>query len=186
MYGHYQTMRFARPGISEAALAAHFEYLCALSGAQRLAYVPVVASGYALPLPSMEVNVKHLTRPNALIIHYTSNNHLIRPDETILIDAGCEYKYVPYPCLITLALIAIPYSGYASDISTQTSPSGDHAVADNHIQPEHSQFQVPSRLRNASSMPPFCLHRRSSSPFAPRTLVSACMNSIAFRATFCG
>jgi hypothetical protein len=32
-------------GISETALAAHFEYLCSLSGAQRLAYVPVVASG---------------------------------------------------------------------------------------------------------------------------------------------
>jgi hypothetical protein len=38
-------MRFTRPGLSEAAIAAHFEYLCSLSGAQRLAYVPVVASG---------------------------------------------------------------------------------------------------------------------------------------------
>jgi len=41
-----QTMRFSHPGLSEAALAAHFEYLCCLAGAQRLAYVPVVASGY--------------------------------------------------------------------------------------------------------------------------------------------
>jgi len=40
-----KTMRFTRPGISESALAAHFEYLCCLSGSQRLAYVPVVASG---------------------------------------------------------------------------------------------------------------------------------------------
>lgn len=39
-------MRFTRPGISESALAAHFEYLCSLSGSQRLAYVPVVASGW--------------------------------------------------------------------------------------------------------------------------------------------
>ena len=38
-------MRFTQPGISEAAIAAHFEYLCALGGAQRPAYVPVVASG---------------------------------------------------------------------------------------------------------------------------------------------
>ena len=38
-------MRFTRPKLSEAALAAHFEYICSLSGAQRLAYVPVVASG---------------------------------------------------------------------------------------------------------------------------------------------
>jgi len=38
-------MRFAQPGMSEHVLAAHFEYLCALGGAQRPAYVPVVASG---------------------------------------------------------------------------------------------------------------------------------------------
>lgn len=40
-------MRHANPGLSEAALAAHFEYICALRGSQRLAYVPVVASGFA-------------------------------------------------------------------------------------------------------------------------------------------
>ncbi|KAJ3783587.1 peptidase M24 [Lentinula aff. detonsa] len=72
---HAKTMRFTRPGLSEAALAAHFNYLCSLSGAQRLAYVPVVASG-----------------PNALIIHYTHNNQLISQEELILIDAGCEYN----------------------------------------------------------------------------------------------
>lgn len=38
-------MRFAQPGMSEYALAAHFEYACALDGSQRPAYVPVVASG---------------------------------------------------------------------------------------------------------------------------------------------
>ncbi|KAE9399144.1 peptidase M24 [Gymnopus androsaceus JB14] len=72
---HAKTMRFTRPGLSEAALAAHFNYLCSLSGAQRLAYVPVVASG-----------------PNALIIHYTHNNQLVSEDELILMDAGCEYN----------------------------------------------------------------------------------------------
>jgi len=65
----------------------HFEYLCSLSGSQRLAYVPVVASG-----------------PNALIIHYTSNNQVIQDGEMILMDAGCEYN------------------GYASDI-TRTYPA---------------------------------------------------------------
>jgi intermediate cleaving peptidase 55 len=67
---HAKTMRFTRPGISESALAAHFEYLCSLSGSQRLAYVPVVASG-----------------PNALIIHYTSNNQVVQDGEMILMDA---------------------------------------------------------------------------------------------------
>ncbi|THV00547.1 peptidase M24 [Dendrothele bispora CBS 962.96] len=72
---HAKTMRFTRPGLSEQALGAHFEYICSLSGAQRLAYVPVVASG-----------------PNSLIIHYTSNNQIIEDGEMILIDAGCEYN----------------------------------------------------------------------------------------------
>jgi hypothetical protein len=43
-------MRFTRPGLSEAIIAAHFEYLCSLSGSQRPAYVPVVASGYVVML----------------------------------------------------------------------------------------------------------------------------------------
>jgi intermediate cleaving peptidase 55 len=38
-------MRFARPGLLESALVAHFEYICALEGSQRPAFVPVVASG---------------------------------------------------------------------------------------------------------------------------------------------
>ncbi|KAJ3570161.1 hypothetical protein NP233_g4589 [Leucocoprinus birnbaumii] len=91
---HAKTMRFAKPGISEAALAAHFEYLCALQGSQRPAYVPVVASG-----------------PNALIIHYTENNHLLQDHELVLIDAGCEYN------------------GYASDITRTFPASGKFSTA---------------------------------------------------------
>ena len=70
---HAKTMRFARPGMTESKLAAHFEYTCALGGAQRPAYVPVVASG-----------------ANALIIHYTSNNMVLGEEDLVLIDAGCE------------------------------------------------------------------------------------------------
>ncbi|KAI0301929.1 peptidase M24 [Multifurca ochricompacta] len=77
-----KTMRFAQPGLSEADLHAHFEYICARGGAQRPAYVPVIASG-----------------ENALIIHYTRNDHLLRDGELVLMDAGGEYN------------------GYASDIS---------------------------------------------------------------------
>ncbi|KAI0269392.1 peptidase M24 [Gloeopeniophorella convolvens] len=79
---HAKTMRLAQPGLSEADLQAHFEYICARNGVQRPAYVPVVASG-----------------ENALIIHYTRNDHLLRDGELVLIDAGGEYN------------------GYASDIS---------------------------------------------------------------------
>lgn len=66
-------MRFAEPGRTEAQLAAHFEYICALDGSQRPAYVPVVASG-----------------ANALVIHYTNNDCVLQAGELVLIDAGCE------------------------------------------------------------------------------------------------
>jgi len=41
-----QTMRFTQPSMSEHGIASHFEYLCAVAGSQRPAYVPVVASGW--------------------------------------------------------------------------------------------------------------------------------------------
>jgi intermediate cleaving peptidase 55 len=79
-------MKFARPGLNESAIASHFEYHTTQGGASRLAYVPVCASG-----------------TSALIIHYTSNDRLLRKGDTLLLDAGCEY------------------AGYASDI-TRTFP----------------------------------------------------------------
>lgn len=54
---HAKVMAFANPNRSEADLAAHFEYHCALDGSERPAYVPVVASG-----------------ANSLVIHYTRND----------------------------------------------------------------------------------------------------------------
>ncbi|KAG5716139.1 Intermediate cleaving peptidase of 55 kDa [Termitomyces sp. T112] len=125
---HAKTMRFARPGISEAALAAHFEYLCAMSGAQRPAYVPVVASG-----------------PNALIIHYTSNNHLVRPGETILIDAGCEYN------------------GYASDITRTFPASGTFTEPQRDLYAAvlAAQKQLVALCHESAELTLYCLHRRS-------------------------
>ncbi|KAJ3479046.1 hypothetical protein NLI96_g9335 [Meripilus lineatus] len=72
---HAKTMRFTNPDMSEHNIASHFEYLCAMQGSQRPAYVPVVASG-----------------ANALTIHYTANNQIVHNGEMILIDAGCEYN----------------------------------------------------------------------------------------------
>jgi hypothetical protein len=36
------------------------------------------------------------SRENALIIHYTRNDHLLRDGELVLMDAGGEYKYVSF------------------------------------------------------------------------------------------
>jgi hypothetical protein len=59
------------------------------------------------------------SRENALVIHYTRNDHLLRDGELVLMDAGGEYKYVflhvrEIPELT--AVVASFYSGYASDI----------------------------------------------------------------------
>ncbi|ORX34207.1 putative X-Pro aminopeptidase [Kockovaella imperatae] len=69
-----EVMKAAKPGISEATLAAIFEFECALGGSERPAYVPVVASG-----------------PNSLVIHYTKNDCLVDDNDLVLMDAGCEY-----------------------------------------------------------------------------------------------
>lgn len=101
---HAMTMQFARPGLSEADLEAHFQYICAVSfdakdglgtnGCQRPAYVPVVASGR-----------------NALTIHHTTNNQAIQNGELVLIDAGGEWN------------------GYASDITRTFPVSGTFTPA---------------------------------------------------------
>jgi intermediate cleaving peptidase 55 len=93
-------MRFAkmlyddrtRGCVSERDLQAHFEYTCTLTGSQRPAYVPVVASGYDSRCASSTI-YSYVLRANSLIIHYVANNHLIQPDEMVLFDGGCEYKF---------------------------------------------------------------------------------------------
>lgn len=73
-------MRFAEPtltstsNITESSLVAHFEYLTALAGSPRLAYVPVCASGV-----------------NGIILHYVSNQQPLSQEDLLLLDAGCEF-----------------------------------------------------------------------------------------------
>ncbi|OCB90214.1 peptidase M24 [Sanghuangporus baumii] len=127
---HAKSMRFTRSGMSESAVAAHFEYLCALAGSQRPAYVPVVASG-----------------ANALIIHYTANDQIIRDDELILIDAGCEYN------------------GYASDI-TRTYPANGTFTGpqrDLYAAVLSAQKALISRCSESAQLSLDALHRESCS-----------------------
>ncbi|TNY22106.1 peptidase M24 [Rhodotorula diobovata] len=70
---HAKVMRFARPGMTEHHLTAHFAYHASLRGAAREAYVPVCAAG-----------------KQALTIHYLDNNRPVREGELVLLDAGCE------------------------------------------------------------------------------------------------
>lgn len=75
---HNSTMRFSQSTAAaqggEAALEAHFEYISALLGAQRPAYVPVVAAG-----------------ERGCTIHYTSNDNPAPHGSLVTIDAGIEH-----------------------------------------------------------------------------------------------
>ncbi|XP_058175880.1 xaa-Pro aminopeptidase 3 [Anopheles ziemanni] len=69
-----RTMAESYPGIGEHHVFATVDYCTRMSGANFLAYPPVVAGG-----------------TNATIIHYVNNNQIVRGGEMILLDAGCEY-----------------------------------------------------------------------------------------------
>ncbi|KAI9448434.1 peptidase M24 [Lactarius indigo] len=118
---HAKTMRFAQPGLSEADLQAHFEYTCARSGVQRPAYVPVVASG-----------------ENALVIHYTRNDHLLRDGE---LGALRRWWGIQWLCLLTSVTRTFPVNGtftspqrelYAALLATQKALVKECAVARGH------------------------------------------------------
>lgn len=83
-----ETMCETRPNLdTEHQIFARVDYKCRMAGASHLAYPPVVAAGR-----------------NATIIHYVQNTQLVRDNDMILMDAGCEY------------------GGYSSDI-TRTWPA---------------------------------------------------------------
>ena len=85
---HKRAIRAARPGRFEYELEAELLHEFRASGAQFPAYWPIVAGG-----------------ANACVLHYVSNDDVLRDGELVLIDAGCEL------------------AGYASDI-TRTFPVG--------------------------------------------------------------
>ncbi|RKP22730.1 Creatinase/Aminopeptidase P, partial [Syncephalis pseudoplumigaleata] len=64
-----------RPGMLERELDAHMDYACRRRGAERQAYVPVVAGGR-----------------NALTMHYVQNDMPLRSGDLVLMDAGSEYR----------------------------------------------------------------------------------------------
>jgi Xaa-Pro aminopeptidase len=79
-------MQFVRPGLREYQVEAEIMHEFLRHGAQAPAYTSIVASG-----------------ANACVLHYVSNRAELKPEDLILIDAGCELD------------------GYASDI-TRTFP----------------------------------------------------------------
>jgi Xaa-Pro aminopeptidase len=82
-------MRAARPGMWEYQLEALVEYTFRRSGAERLGFPTIVASG-----------------PNAVTLHYDTNRRQIQAGELVVQDVGAEFGY--YSADITRT---IPISG---------------------------------------------------------------------------
>jgi Xaa-Pro aminopeptidase len=72
--GHLQAMQVAAPGVHEYQVQAVLEAAFKASGARRLGYPSIVASG-----------------PNACILHYRENDRRLRHGDLLLVDAGAEY-----------------------------------------------------------------------------------------------
>jgi Xaa-Pro aminopeptidase len=70
---HRRAMRSTRPGLHEYEIEAELLHEFRRSGAQSVAYPPIVAGG-----------------ANACVLHYVSNDAPLRDGELLLIDAGCE------------------------------------------------------------------------------------------------
>lgn len=71
--GFIEMMKNTRAGMTELALASHFEASCKRNGALWNSFPNVVGSG-----------------ANAAIIHYLSKRSLLQNDELVLVDSGCE------------------------------------------------------------------------------------------------
>lgn len=69
-----EVIKYSKPGVNESHLYAKMDFECRTRGADYLSYPPVVAGG-----------------DRANIIHYISNNQIVKDGELILMDAGCEY-----------------------------------------------------------------------------------------------
>ncbi|WP_018149697.1 Xaa-Pro aminopeptidase [Leeia oryzae] len=83
---HLRAMRFTRPGLFEYQVEAEILHEFVSNGARSPAYTSIVAGG-----------------ANACVLHYITNQDVLKDGELLLIDAGCEYQ------------------GYAGDI-TRTFP----------------------------------------------------------------
>lgn len=91
---HIRAMRFCKPGKTEYQIEAELLHEFGRSGAQSVAYPSIVASG-----------------PNSCILHHRAGRRVLKENEIILIDAGCEVD------------------GYASDITRSFPVSGKFSSA---------------------------------------------------------
>lgn len=74
--GVNEAIRATRPGVAEYQIAAAADFVYAISGAQRLGYADIAASG-----------------PDGNIWHYFANRRKMDSDDVVLLDSGAELNY---------------------------------------------------------------------------------------------
>lgn len=73
--GHIRAMQVCKPGMNEYELEAELLYEFHKNGARYTAYTSIVGAGR-----------------NSCVLHYVSNNQVIKDGDLVLIDAGAEYQ----------------------------------------------------------------------------------------------
>jgi len=73
---HIRAMRACQPGMMEYELEAEILHEFYKNGSRYPAYTSIVGGG-----------------ANACVLHYIDNNHELKSDDLVLIDAGAEYQY---------------------------------------------------------------------------------------------
>lgn len=98
---HNSTMRFSNSpyATTEWALQSHFDYISSLLGANRMAYVPVVANAH-----------------RGCVIHYTDNDHELDKRRVSDDDAASSSSPARLGQLVTMDA-GVEYAGYTSDIT---------------------------------------------------------------------
>lgn len=74
--GHIEAMKALQPDLYEYEIEAVLRYIFRKNGSPRHGYAPIVGAG-----------------ANATVLHYVTNNSLIKDGDLLLIDAGAEYGY---------------------------------------------------------------------------------------------
>lgn len=73
---HKRLLKTVEPGMAEFQLEAEFSHELTMSGARSTAYPSIVGGGN-----------------NACILHYVSNDDMLKAGDLVLVDAGGEYEY---------------------------------------------------------------------------------------------
>lgn len=73
---HIRAMTYCKPNMNEYQLEAEIIHEFQRNGARHCAYSPIVGSG-----------------ANSCILHYVTNDKIIKNGDLVLVDAGCEYQY---------------------------------------------------------------------------------------------